>query len=554
MSQKKAAAFIFLFYLLCYVVPLGARDLAIPDETRYGEIPREMLSDGDWISPRLNGVRYFEKPVLGYWLHAVSIGILGENNFAVRFPSVFAVGLTALALYFFIRHVGTGLRGETAVLIYLSSFGVFVTGNIAVLDSVFSFFTTLSSILFFLWADAESEGRRKTLLGISSGFFCACAFLTKGFLALAIPTVVFVPYFFWTRSYRELRRACILPLVVATLVILPWGVCIHLEEPDFWRFFFWNEHIRRFMSENAQHARSFWFFFAVGPLMTLPWSFLTPSVFVGMASFRDYNERLKKTVKFCVCWLLFPFLFFSFSRGKLPTYILPCLPPFAVLVTLGLTRPTATFERRRKKAFKWGILANMVLFFAATLLLFYVQFWREPKFVVYSKAYQFIILVNSLLFFVLLSAEAVKSRDSIKKIWRVALAPLLLFVSVHFLIPDLTTEIKMPWEFLQRYVSEVNRDTVIITDEDLVGAVCWYLKRNDVYILGGAGELDYGFDYEDTGRHVDTAAAVRLIAGNAGNVVLIAKTGIIERMKDQLPSGFVEYKSVPSGYLLWRKY
>ncbi len=93
--QRRYALLLFLFFLLAYILPLGARSLFVPDEVRYAEIPREMIATGDWVVPHLDGVRYFEKPVLGYWVHAGSLLLFGENNFAVRLPSALAVGLSA---------------------------------------------------------------------------------------------------------------------------------------------------------------------------------------------------------------------------------------------------------------------------------------------------------------------------------------------------------------------------------------------------------------------------------------------------------------------------
>ena len=96
--KKGYAALLLAFFLLSYILPLGARDLVVPDETRYAEIPREMIAGGDWVVPNLNGLRYFEKPALGYWVHAGSLLLFGENNFAVRLPSALAVGLSALLI------------------------------------------------------------------------------------------------------------------------------------------------------------------------------------------------------------------------------------------------------------------------------------------------------------------------------------------------------------------------------------------------------------------------------------------------------------------------
>ncbi|MDR3076964.1 MAG: phospholipid carrier-dependent glycosyltransferase, partial [Synergistaceae bacterium] len=406
-SERKRAAIIFILYLICYVAFLGVNGMTAPSEIRYGEIPREMLAADDWVSPRLNGVRYFEKPVLGYWLGAASIGIFGENNFAVRLPSALAAGLMALAIYLFIGRAGANPReipdglsraDELAALIFLSSFGVFAMGSTAVLDSVFSFFITAFMILFFLMSEPGLAKKEKICLGALSGFFCACAFLTKGFLAVALPFAAIVPYSVWTGGHRNFPRDILLPMTVAVLAVLPWGVLIHLREPDFWRFFFWNEHVRRFLSDNAQHARSFWFFFAAAPLMALPWSFLTPSAFAGVISIYNYGGRLGRAVKFCVCWLVFPFLFLSMSRGKLFSYILPCFPPFAMLVALGLSRPAALSGKWRGRLFKWGLLANLIFFSALMILFLYLQFIGKNQ-PVYAQKWKAVMILNSFIFF-----------------------------------------------------------------------------------------------------------------------------------------------------------
>src|SRR4030042_4567945 len=101
--MRKIAIIIFVLFFLIYILPLGVRPLVIPDETRYAEIGREINETGDWIVPRLDGLRYFEKPILGHWLHALSIKLLGTNAFAIRLPSALAVGLSALMLFFFVR-------------------------------------------------------------------------------------------------------------------------------------------------------------------------------------------------------------------------------------------------------------------------------------------------------------------------------------------------------------------------------------------------------------------------------------------------------------------
>ena len=125
-------------YFLVYIGPLPFRPLYLPDETRYAEIPREMLSTGDWIVPRLNGLRYFEKPVFSYWLTALSFGLFGQNRFAARLPCALATGLSAALLALFLRRTGHGTFALMGVAVFLTTWEVYVLGVFNVPDAVFS--------------------------------------------------------------------------------------------------------------------------------------------------------------------------------------------------------------------------------------------------------------------------------------------------------------------------------------------------------------------------------------------------------------------------------
>jgi 4-amino-4-deoxy-L-arabinose transferase len=237
-------AALIIGYFAVYLVNLDTRPLARMDEFRYSEISREMLASGNWVAPRLNGLRYFEKPVLGYWVGAGSLALFGENNFAGRFPSALAAGMTAL----FIGLLGARLwrnrgTGILAAFIYLTSLAVFGIGTINILDSLLTLWLTLT-IGGYLWAWQEPEDRSRNILKIGVGVACGLAFLTKGFLALVVPIIVVVPFLAWRRNWKELFAGLWLPFGVAFFVALPWALLIHQQEPDFWHYFFWEEHIR----------------------------------------------------------------------------------------------------------------------------------------------------------------------------------------------------------------------------------------------------------------------------------------------------------------------
>lgn len=557
MDVKRRYAFLLLsFFLLSYILPLGSRDLVVPDETRYAEIPREVIASCDWVSPHLNGVRYFEKPVLGYWVHAGSILLFGENNFAVRLPSAMAVGLSALLIYALVRRVGCnktkedGFPAILAALIFLSCIEVFGVGNTAVLDSLFSFFLTITVTTFYLSCEAQpgSTGEKRLLL--LSGVSCGLAFLTKGFLAFAVPVLALAPYLVWQRRYFDLFRMSWLPILIAVLIALPWCILVHLREPDFWRFFFWNEHIRRFMADNAQHNQSFWFFFLTAPGMFMPWTFLTPAAVTGIREPLKYQGQQGRLIQLSICWLVLPFLFFSFSNGKLLTYILPCFPPFAILMAFGLSH---ALKQGRKKLFQWGTVASAMLFGLILLAFLYVQFFAYNGVRLYSQPWKTVMAVNGLLFFILVCFWAFRSQRGKDKVLLFGLAPLLLFFIAHFIIPDPTIEAKAPGPLLEQHKQEIGGDDIIISDENTIMAVCWYIQRSDVYVLGSPGELDYGLSYKDAdGRLLDIRSAVELINRNRGKTVLIARVKKISRWRDQLPKPVFQDESGPSGYVFWK--
>ena len=557
MHVRKQYSFLLLaFFLMIYILPLGVRDLIVPDETRYAEIPREMIADGDWVAPHLNGVRYFEKPVLGYWVHAGSILLFGENNFAVRLPSAMAVGLSALLIYMLICRVCSNgdeqwnRKGILAALTFLTCFEVFGVGNTAVLDNLLSFFLTATITTFYFASEAPPGSAREKRFLMLSGVSCAMAFLTKGFLAFAVPVLALPPYLVWQRRYFDLLRMSWLPILTAALVALPWSILIHLREPDFWHYFFWNEHIRRFMADSAQHKESFWFFFMAAPGLFMPWTFLTPAAVAGIREQIGGRSPQVRLIRFSICWLVLPFLFFSVSDGKLLTYILPCFPPFAILMAFGLSH---ALKKGRKKFFQWGVIGNGMLFSLILLAFVYVQFFGYNGFRPYSQPWKAMMAVNGLIFLIFLCFWAFRSQRGKDKVLLFGLSPLLLFFTAHFIIPDLTIEVKAPGPLLEQHKQGVGDDDLIISDEDTIRAVCWYLQRSDVYMLGGTGELDYGLSYKDAvGGLLDMKTAVDLINRSRGKTVLIARVKNILRWRDQLPKPVFQDDSGPEGYVFWR--
>jgi len=489
---------LLLLFVLIYMFPLGNRPLAIPDETRYAEVPYEMLTSGDWVTPHLNGLRYFEKPPLGYWLNAISISVFGENNFAVRLSSALAAGLTTLLVYMFTATILTHRRSALlAAFIHMTFFEVYVIGTFSVLDNLLTLFLTAGILSFYLAVDNEytlkNTNKPDWFYWVASGLSLGLAFLTKGFLALAIPVIVIVPWLIWHHHWRALLVKGWLVVLIAVLLALPWGILIHLQEGDFWHYFFWVEHIKRFTADNAQHKAPFYYFLVLLPVLAFPWISLFPAVIAGIK--QDVNAP--ETSRFLWLWLIVPFLFFSASSGKLATYILPCFPPLAILTASGLSK---YLQQKDTHLFRWGVLFNLLLLGLGLSAVIISQVFNL-KFTLYQPDETVKLLILLIAFFIGITSGVIAyfSNSTNIRLLSVALMIIPVITLMQFSIPDIIKQSKSPEIFINEFKQSIDNNTVVISDSSMLRALGWYLKRNDIYVVE-KGEVAYGLNYPDA-RH-----------------------------------------------------
>ena len=406
-----------------------------------------------------------------------------------------AAGISALMIFLLVRRFAGGYSaGILAAAVFLTCQEVFGVGTCSVMDTTLSMFVTGSMVSFFFAYRENTAGKKMALL-ILAGVLCGLAFLTKGFIAFAVPVVSVVPFLIWERRWRELFSIPWVPIIAAVLVVVPWTVMIHLREPDFWHYFFWTEHIHRFLSHNPQHPEPLWYFVPILLGAALPWTGVLPAAISGIGRARLQHSL----IRFAVCWFLFPFLFFSFSRGKLGTYILPCFPPLAVLIAVGLRN---YLDEGKKQAFSIGVSLLAVLLGVAALTLMVSQTAGFSDFMAYGPAEtrKWVLAVLGFLTWSAFLVLALKSSDSRRKLVLYCAAPLLFMFTAHFLLPDKVKEKIAPGEFLLHHADRIRPDTTIVSDKYRVSAVCWCYKRNDVYLLGEGGELSYGLNYPEA-RH-----------------------------------------------------
>jgi len=534
----KRYSVIIVLFLLLYIVPLGVRPMVIPDEFRYAEISREMLETGDWIVPHLDGLRYFEKPVLGYWLNAAGIAMFGEDVFAIRFFSAVAAGISAVILFFLARKYAGGYRtGILVAVVFLTSVEVFSVGTISVLDSMFSMFLTVAMALFF-FAYMEDVPRKRACLLVLSGISCGLAFLTKGFLAFAIPAVTVIPFLFWQPRVKDIFRILWVPFLMAVLIALPWCLMIYAREKDFWHYFFWTEHIHRLVSAGLdQHPEPFWFFIPCILVGAFPWIALLPAIIFGLRGtfFKDPLFR------YAVCWLLLPFLLLSASQGKLITYILPCFPPLAIIMSMALLQ---YFAVGNKKAFK--VAVNILLVIMAVLMIAFILTQTTPTSLrVYQQQETWKVVLMAIGFgaYVLFLFCAGRRGDFRMKLAFFAIGPTVFMFFGHFAMPSQYRDTKAPGQFLLHNRYRVHPDTVLVSDNDLASSVCWCYERSDVFLLRASGELTYGLEYDDSKQRlldVDRFKELVTKSSGKGSIILILKTERYAEYSPLLPKPVFE--------------
>ena len=311
---------------------LGSRPLSVPDEGRYVEIAREMHVHGNYLTPRLNGVKYFEKPPLFYWFETLLIKLFGLSEWSVRLgPALFAL-FGSLAICYAGMRLWDRLSGILAAVVLSTSVLYFALSRLITLDMPVSALLT-AALLSFLLAIREQAAPRRRWFFLSFYVFCALATLTKGLIGVVFPGVII---FFWMlltgewgvlRSMRLISGAGMFLLIAA-----PWHLLVGSANPEFLGFYFVREHFQRYLSAIHHHDKPFWFFIPVLFAGLLPWSlFLVQAIRHNLPHSRATRNQRQDTL-FLLLWAGVIFLFFSSSHSKLIPYVLPVLPPLALLI------------------------------------------------------------------------------------------------------------------------------------------------------------------------------------------------------------------------------
>jgi len=356
---------------VCYFSHLGAIGFVGPDEPRYAWIARDMAETGDWVTPRLYGKPWFEKPVLYYWGAALCFKLFGVSEAAARLPSAISALLATLGLAWLALRLYGAETARWVLLLLPTTVGMIGFSHAAAMDMPFSGMLTIAmvcaAVVLGLTRNENSPVIPRTpwLALILFGFFLGLAVLAKGPAAIILSGGAI---FFWALFTKRWRDAFRLfhPAAIASfcLTALPWYILCARRNPDFFRIFIIEHNFKRYLTPEFQHIQPFWFYFPVLLVAFFPWTAAMIWTAIEGGARIAQSRKLSPPTAFLFSWSMFIVLFFTLSKSKLPGYILPALPALALL----LARSCGNLAIEHRKSFGISLAAFALVCFVLSVL------------------------------------------------------------------------------------------------------------------------------------------------------------------------------------------
>jgi 4-amino-4-deoxy-L-arabinose transferase-like glycosyltransferase len=482
--------FLVIFLGILYFAFLGVRPLFTPDEGRYAEISREMAESGNYITPYLNYIKYFEKPALFYWLGALAIKLGGANLWSIRSINAILGIFGCLLTYLTARKLYNRMTGLLAAIILGTNTLYFVMSNMVSLDLPVTVFLT-GCLYSFLIGTTLPPGRARRLSFWSAALCAALAVLTKGLIGLVFPFLIISAWIALCGAWRELRYAY-LPssLLIFFIVATPWHWLVSQANPEFFYFYFIEQHFLRYINPSVGHYQPNWYFIPCLLIGLFPWTvFLLQAVIAALP--RHFKEIKHNRIEmFWLLWAGLIFLFFSFSKSKLIPYILPVFPPLAMLIARYLHQ---AWRDKWSKGSMAGFIGFAILAPIIAYSLYRFTYTPElPNPIQARIIFTFAGLVLSIGSFLSLGL-AFKKRFN-------AVAVLILTIWIFLLasmagIPTIETRNILP--LAQSIKPLLKPEDEVITFNQYYQDLPFYLARR-VTILNWQNEMSYGMAHQDT--------------------------------------------------------
>jgi len=483
-----------LLAVSCYVLffhGLGNIGFLGPDEPRYASIAAEMYRTGDFITPRLNGSPWFEKPVLLYWGAAIGYAIFGVGEFGARLPSAFAATLCVFFVYFSCRRIWDRTTGLSAALVMASSIGFFAFARAASTDMLLTASLTIALCAFLAATNGKVEERRRWFYA----FYAALGFgaLAKGPIAFVLPGASLFAFLLSRRRLSEWKTFHPGKCWVTIAIAAPWYIaCAWVNGSAFLMEFFLNHNFRRFTTNLYAHPHVFYFYLPVLLMLTLPWTFVIISAL---------RRRFDRNDALLAWWIVLPMVFFSLSVSKLPGYILPVVPAFAILCSKELLK-------ERSRLFKIGafIEAGTMVFIGVAFGFFGEMISVDPH------VNGMLIMATTLVIAAVLVVVGLWLKPQVLAVFNLFAMLLLVLFSVSLVVPrfDMTDTMR-PWSRALKS---------FVTDEQVV--YLYKPQRSD----------EYGLSFYRSGKAAAISSADQLveITGNEKEVFCITDNKTLDEV------------------------
>jgi 4-amino-4-deoxy-L-arabinose transferase-like glycosyltransferase len=488
--NRRCLAVLLSLFLIVWFCNLDYRSLVRPDEGRYAEIAREMAQTGDWITPRLDAIKYFEKPPLQYWATAAAYEAFGEHEWTARL-------WTALTGFFGVLMVGfAGMRlfgpraGFYSALVLSSSILFAAIGHINTLDMGVTFCLTLGLLGFLLAQQGAQPSRASRWWMRLAWAAMGLAFLSKGLIGLVLPGAAMAAYALVQRDLSFLRRLEPLSGIAIMLAIaLPWIVAVSIANPEFPRFFFIHEHFERFLTTGHRRTAPWWFFVPILLAGMLPWTGMLAQSLVA-AWKRESVPGAFKPRRFLLIYAGVIFLFFSTSQSKLPAYILPTFPAVALLMGEWLTQA-------RGRQLAWLILPISILALGGAIASPFMGYLGNDKVpaALYEIFSKWILAATLMLFAATCVAMALAWRERVEAAVTVLAAGGLLFIQIGMTGHEALSPSQSTSHLAALIKPLLGPDTTFYSVRTYEQTLPFYIKRT-VTLVDYRDELDFGLKQE----------------------------------------------------------
>lgn len=348
--------FFFALLLVCFFsYEMGNRPFASPDEGRYVEIPREMIATGDYITPKLDGLNYFEKPPLLYWMQAAVAKFCGINEYSMRAIIVIFAILGCLGVFLIGRKRFSDTVGLFSGSILATNLLYYAHSHIIILDLVTSVFMC-GTLWCFYTVFVQQKFIPKRSLIIWMYVLAALTCLTKGLIGIILPGFVVFLWILFTNSWKKIPQMLSLPgIILFLLIAVPWHVVMSIRHEDFLYKYFYVEHFLRYTTTYHARYQPAYFFIPIVIAGLFPW---TGFAFVALEDAVMNAIKKNSEAIFFLCWILGIFAFYSFSDSKLIPYILPIVPPIALLTGACLD---SSLNLVNEKKFRLSVIISLLL-------------------------------------------------------------------------------------------------------------------------------------------------------------------------------------------------